>query len=245
RDAEHPGLLAVVRIQRLRHGLGSPGGLLRDHPGGLLGAVADQQGRDGRMTTTMTDLAAGTTRTARPANRNRRAARVEVLRWVGIVVVAVVFLFPLLWMLLAAFKTSLDITDPTAMFRFTPTIDNFTRVWQVQDFGQFMINSMIVGVAATGLSLVLGVPAAYAMSRHKMHGSAMGVLLARIIPGVSLLVPWYFVFAQLGWVGSFAPLITSQKFVTMPLIIWIITSFFNGVLLVLDDVGPVYDVFCN
>ena len=188
--------------------------------------------------TTLTDPRSAAPR-QRPAapNRSRRRARAAVWRWVAIAFVALVFLFPLFWMLLSSFKTSLDITDPSAMFSFDPTVRNFERVLQEQNFGRFIGNSMLVGVVATVLGLLVAVPAAYAMSRFKMHKSSGMVLLARIIPGVSLLVPWYFVFSRLGWVGGFTPLIISHLFVTMPLITWIMLSFFDGVPVDLEEAG--------
>lgn len=166
-------------------------------------------------------------------------SRWVVFRAVAVVGISVAFLFPLLWMVLAAFKTSLDVTDPSAMFRFTPTLSNFTRVLAEQEFGLFVWNSFLVGAVSTALSLVLGVPAAYAMSRYRMHRSSGTVLLARIVPGVCLLVPWYFVFAMLGWVGSYLPLFISHMFVTLPLVVWIMLSFFDSVPEELEEAGRV------
>lgn len=165
--------------------------------------------------------------------------RVEVWRWVAIVVVSLVFLFPLLWMLASAFKTSLDITDPSAMFSFSPTMRNFQNVLTEQNFLPFIWNSLVVGVVSTAISLVIGVPAAYAMARHGMHRSSGSLLLARIIPGVSLLVPWYFVFSRMGLVGGYTPLVVSHMFVTLPLIAWIMLSFFEGIPIDLEEAGRV------
>ena len=196
------------------------------------------------MTTTQTQPDAlvpqtGPGRNRRVSSRSRSRARVEVWRWIAIVAVILFFLFPLLWMLLSAFKTSLDITDPSAMFSFSPTLRNFTNVLTEQNFLPFIWNSLIVGVVSTALSLVIGVPAAYAMTRFGMHRSSGTLLLARIIPGVALLVPWYFVFSRLALVGGYTPLIISHMFVTLPLIAWIMLSFFQGIPLELEEAGRV------
>jgi multiple sugar transport system permease protein len=74
----------------------------------------------------------------------------------------------------------------------------------------------------------LAVPAAYSMSRFVMKKSAMLVLLARVIPGVSLLVPWYIIFSNMRIVGSFTPLVLSHMFVALPLILFIMMSFFDS-----------------
>ncbi len=178
-------------------------------------------------------------RAQRASSRRRSKARAEVWRWIAIAVVALVFLFPLFWMLLSAFKTSLDITDPSAMFSFSPTMRNFENVLTEQNFLPFIWNSLLIGVVSTGISLVVGVPAAYAMARHGMHRSSGSLLLARIIPGVSLLVPWYFVFSRMGLVGGYTPLVVSHMFVTLPLIAWIMLSFFEGIPQELEEAGRV------
>jgi len=173
------------------------------------------------------------------ANRSRRKQRREIWRWVAIVVIGVVFLFPLAWMLLASFKISLDIADPTATFSFTPTLRNYKNVFTEQNFAPFMWNSFLVGTVSTVLSLIVSVPASYAMSRFSMDRSAGMLLVARIIPGVSLLVPWYFLFSRMGVVGGYFPLIVSHMFVSMPLIAWIMLSFFDGVPIDLEEAGRV------
>ncbi|WP_448071820.1 carbohydrate ABC transporter permease [Georgenia yuyongxinii] len=173
------------------------------------------------------------------STRSRRRRRRETWRWVAIAVISMVFLFPLLWMFLASFKTSLDITDPGAMFSFSPTLKNFENVFTQQDFGPFIWNSFVVGAVSTLVSLVIAVPAAYAMTRFTMNRSAGMLLVARIIPGVSLLVPWYFVFSKMGVVGGYLPLIVSHMFVALPLIAWIMLSFFEGIPVDLEEAGRV------
>ncbi len=151
----------------------------------------------------------------------------SVGRVVGLVAVVFTFVAPLLWMLLASFKTNVDIYDSSKAFVFSPTLDNYATVFGQADYGAYIWNSFFVAFVATVLSLVLAVPAAYSMSRFVMGKSAMVVLLARIIPGVSLLVPWYFVFSQMRLVGSYTVLIVSMMFVSLPLILYIMMSYFD------------------
>src|SRR5699024_216458 len=77
------------------------------------------------------------------------------------------------------------------------------------------------------------------MSRFTMNRSAMLVLLARIIPGVSLLVPWYFVFSKIGLVGSYTVLVLSMMFVALPLILYIMMSYFESMPLELEQAALV------
>ncbi len=177
------------------------------------------------MSTTATSLITTTS----PLQRRRPRGRgFQVFRAIMLVLVALTFLAPIVWMVLASFKTNVDIYNSEAAFVFTPTVKNYETVFGQADYIQFIWNSFFVAVAATGLSLLLAVPAAYSMSRFVMKKSAVLVLLARVIPGVSLLVPWYFVFANMRIVGTYTPLVLSHMFVSLPLILYIMMSFFDS-----------------
>ncbi|MEU8071613.1 MULTISPECIES: carbohydrate ABC transporter permease [unclassified Micromonospora] len=152
----------------------------------------------------------------------------KVFRAVALTVVVLGLIAPLLWMIAASFKTNVDIYDTGKAFVFSPTLDNYDNVLQQANYVQFIGNSLWVAFAATLLSLVLGVPAAYSMSRFNMKKSALVVLMARIIPGVSLLVPWYYVFSNLQMVGGYTVLILSHMFVSLPLIVYIMMGFFDS-----------------
>ena len=175
----------------------------------------------------MTALAQG--RATAPARRRRPFKWGPLGRAIGLAVIVVMFLGPIVWMVLASFKYNVQIYDSSKAIFFEPTLDNYGTVFDPRR-GNYLVyiwNSFFIAFMATALSLVLAVPAAYAMSRFVMNKSATVVLLARIIPGVSLLVPWYYIFAQLKMTGSFVPLILSHMFVSLPLILYIMMSFFD------------------
>lgn len=177
-----------------------------------------------------------------PAPRRRKplATRAyKVFRVAALAAVVVFLVAPLFWMFLASLKTNVDIYDTGKSFLFTPTWENYANVLQRNNYLVFIFNSFWVAFVATALSLVLGVPAAYAMSRFTMHRSALVVLMARVIPGVSLLVPWYYVFSNLKMVGGFEVLILSHMFVALPLIVYIMMSYFDSMPLELEESAQV------
>ena len=189
--------------------------------------------------TVMTDSAAPTT-TRAPRRRKPLGSRAyKVFRVVALVVVVLFLLAPLFWMLLASLKTNVDIYDTAKAFVFSPTFENYANVLQRNNYFVFVLNSFWVAFVSTALSIVLGVPAAYAMSRFTMHRSALVVLMARVIPGVSLLVPWYYVFSNLRMVGKFEVLILSHMFVALPLIVYIMMSYFDSLPLELEESAEV------
>lgn len=171
--------------------------------------------------------------------RKTRSALYAAFRFTMIGLLLLAFIIPIVWMILASFKSSLDITDPGKLLAFTPTLDNYDNVFRKQNFVPYIWNSFYIGLASTAVSLVIGVPAAWAMTRFSMGKSASGVLVARIIPGVSLLIPWYYVFARLGMAGNYTALILSHMFVALPLIVWIMMSFFEGSSIELEEAAEV------
>jgi multiple sugar transport system permease protein len=168
-----------------------------------------------------------------------RKRRLERLRLAAITLVSLVFALPLVWMVLAAFKTNVQIGNTADAVVFTPTLDNFRTVFDQGVFLPAMMNSIIVAVVSTVLSALIAVPAAWAIGRFGMRRAGGWVLIARIIPAISLLVPWYYVFARLELVGGYAVLVLSHMFVSVPLITWIMIGFFEGLPVELEEAGRV------
>lgn len=174
-----------------------------------------------------------------PTPKRSKLRPYQVFRFVLLATVILTFLAPLVWMLIASFKTNVDIHNPATTFKFSPTLGNYETVFGQANYLKYIFNSFWVGFASTALSLIIGVPAAYSMSRFLMKKSAALVLLARIIPGVSLLVPWYIVFSNMRLVGGYGVLILSHMFVALPLIVFIMMSFFDQLPLELEEQAQV------
>jgi multiple sugar transport system permease protein len=165
---------------------------------------------------------------ARPAMHQRAHAgrHYAIFRFAMIALVILIFITPLVWMILASFKTNVDIQNVRRAFLFTPTLENYVDVFRNDRYLRFVFNSLWVAAWATLISLVIGVPAAYSMNRYGMGKSALLVLLARIVPGICLLVPWYYIFARAGLVGSYTVLILSHMFILIPVSLYVLMSFF-------------------
>jgi multiple sugar transport system permease protein len=101
-------------------------------------------------------------------------------------------------------------------------------VFQKYDFMRFIVNSFIVAVGSTVGSLILGLPAAYAIARYHVQSLGTIILVARIIPGITFLIPWFILFSKVGLIDTYAALILSHMLVGLPFIIWVMISFFEG-----------------
>jgi multiple sugar transport system permease protein len=151
--------------------------------------------------------------------------------------VLLVFAFPFIWMLLASFKTQAQIMSTGNFFIFKPTGHNYTSVFKEYDFMKFIVNSFIVAVGSTLLSLLLGLPAAYAIARHHLQKLGLLILVARIIPGITFLIPWFILFSKIHLVDTYTALILSHMLVGLPFIIWIMISFFEALPTEIEEAG--------
>jgi len=140
-----------------------------------------------------------------------------------------VMMAPFLWMALGSFKTTVDFLAFPPVFVFRPTLDNFRQVLADNAFVRYTLNSTIVAAGATGLGLVLGIPAAYALARWRRSAIGIVLLLARMAPGIAFLIPLFVMFLELRLVGSYASLIASHLIFTLPLTVWMMVGFIEAV----------------
>jgi multiple sugar transport system permease protein len=153
--------------------------------------------------------------------------------------IAIVYLFPLYWMGLSSLKTQIQNDAFPPLFWFSATLANYRSVFVSNPFALYLWNSMLVGVLSTGLGLVLGVPAAYAIARFRYQRLALAVLVARITPGISYLVPWFIIFSRLHMIGGYAALVLSHLTICLPLIIWLLIGFFEDFPIELEDAARI------
>ncbi|MFD1507257.1 carbohydrate ABC transporter permease [Georgenia yuyongxinii] len=170
----------------------------------------------------------------------RRAKhRADLIRTVLIVLVAVVCVFPIVWMIVSSLKANVDIYNPDKLLAFTPTLQNYGTVLTESNIPEAAQHSVIVAVGATLVSLVIGLPAAYAIARYSLRRTGVVLLLVRMLPGITYLVPWYIILTKLGLVGSYFSLIVSHLVITMPMVVWIMISFFENVSIELEEAARV------
>lgn len=149
--------------------------------------------------------------------------------YLSIIIILFVLLFPFVWMILASFKKNADILNVEHMFNFVPTIKNYISVFVDYDFLKPLKNSFFISFTSTMFALLLGLPCAYAIGRAKMHVFSGIILMIRIVPAISFLVPWYLLFTKLGLTGTYTSLIICHFIVSLPTIIWIMIPYFETI----------------
>jgi multiple sugar transport system permease protein len=166
--------------------------------------------------------------------RGRRAA-VRGLFYLAVLLIAVVLLLPFFWMLASSFKTQVDIIHWPPKLLFKPTLANYARAFGEQDFLKYFKNSSIVGATSVALSLLLGLPAAYSIARFAQRRISVFILVARLMPGISFLMPWYIIFSRLRLMDSYAALVLSHMLIALPVVVWIMSSYFESIPLEMEE----------
>jgi multiple sugar transport system permease protein len=159
-------------------------------------------------------------------NGHRR--RTQLLDTLQLAIVVVALVAPVAWMVLSAFKPRHEVAAFPPRLLFAPTLDNFVELFRRTDFLENTLNSLIVAGGSTVLGLLLAFPAAFAMSWHRMSWPATATLFARMAPGTLFLLPWLMMFTALGLVGSHLVLILTHAVITLPVAIWVLLPYFDG-----------------
>ncbi len=167
----------------------------------------------------------------RPAVKLARRAGFYVL----LLLLWLPFFFVFAWMIEASLKTQLQNTAVPPLLVFAPTLENFNTVFTRNPMWQFLLNSAVVGAGATLLALILGLPAAYSIARYRQGRLSVAILVARIMPGISYLVPWFIMFSRLKWIGQYQTLILAHLMITLPMTIWLMIGFFEDIPRELDE----------
>ncbi|MCC7060544.1 MAG: carbohydrate ABC transporter permease [Burkholderiaceae bacterium] len=163
----------------------------------------------------------------------RQAARVG---HVLILAAFVTFLaFPFYWMALTTFKQTKDLIDTTHnpfVFNLPPTLDNLRILFYDTLFGQWIINTLWVGLLVTVITLLLAVPAGYALARLSGRwgqGLAIGIFLTYLIPPTILFIPFSRIIGDLGLQDSLWSLVLVYPSFTVPFCTWLMMGFFKSI----------------
>ena len=162
-----------------------------------------------------------------PAPRLRRRAGRLALNLLTYALAFLVF-FPILWTVLAAFKTEADAAATPPVFVFHATLDNFRTVFDA-NYLSFFENSLLIAGGSTLLALAFGLPAAYDLafnpSKHTPKVLSW-VLSTKMLPVVGALIPLIIIYKRVGLFDSRLGMILLYAAFNLPLVIWMMRSFF-------------------
>lgn len=158
----------------------------------------------------------------------RRAAATAV--YASLTALTALFLFPLAWIVGLSLKTRLQVFTSPPLFLWWPTLENYAAVFGRADFLHAFVNSLIVSTGAVSLSLLVGVPAAYALARFPFAGRNFlffALLAMRMLPPIAVLVPMYVLFSAFGLTTTRTSVVLAYTTFSLPLVVWIMRGFFE------------------
>lgn len=170
-------------------------------------------------------------RRARIGARMRRKTKAALIG--AVIVFAVVYtVFPVLWLLINSFKTRLDMfAIPPIWLVSQPTLENYYQTFVERAYLTYMANSLIVAVATTVASLVIGTMAGYALARFDYPGRmkfhlSFWILSTRMMPPIVTIVPLYIFFSTLHLLNTKTALAIAYTGFNLPFVIWMMKGYF-------------------
>lgn len=162
------------------------------------------------------------------------AGCVQVLRRharaITALLVMLVIMLPVIWTIHLAFKPALEMFDTT--LGFLPTLENFQSLLADGSFLTALGNSVLVSVLSTTFSMLLGVPAAYVLTRWKFKARkqiALWILVTRMAPPIAFTIPFFLAFRWLGLQDTLTGLTLIYMTFNLAIVIWLMQSFFASV----------------
>jgi ABC-type glycerol-3-phosphate transport system permease component len=167
----------------------------------------------------------------------------RLMRWVALIVLAILVLGPIYWIVASSLKDPREIisTNPT-LWPSEIYLGHYQRLIASTPYLTYLKNSTLIAVATTVVTVIVSVTASYSMYRLRVRGAqAIGtaVLLGYLIPGTLLLVPVYGIFAGAGLVDSPLALVIVNVAFASPFCVWLMRGFFDAIPRELDDAAAV------
>jgi len=161
-------------------------------------------------------------------NRNRGvSAAISGFTWL----IALVFFFPVFWMVITAFKQENDAYTETPKLFFKPTLDQFRGVFE-RGAGPYFANSVIASVVSMTLVLLLAIPAAYALSIRpvkKTQDVLFFFISTKMLPVVAVIVPLYVIAGEINALDNLWVLIVLYTAMNLPIAVWMMRSFLQEI----------------
>jgi len=159
--------------------------------------------------------------------RARRAVR-RLGFWLSVVVIVSPAILVFLWMLSLSLKNEIDnLAYPPVFVPDPPTLKNYVQVFTENSMGLYFWNSVVVSGCATLIALAVGVPAGYGIARLQAHRFMILILVARMTPALSYLIPLFTVFQFFGLNNTLTALVITHLVITVPIVVYVMAGHFE------------------
>lgn len=151
------------------------------------------------------------------------------IRLVFLLIFLVWTIFPFFWMISMSLKEKTDILAMPPKWIFNPSTKSYSEALNKEDFVRSFFNSTSIGLLSTLLALLIGIPAAYILSRFKFKGSSnieSWILSTRMMPPIVIIIPYFLLFSSLRMLDTKLAVIIVHTLSGLPLVIWFMRGFF-------------------
>ena len=180
---------------------------------------------------------------AESKNQSRSFSLTKFWLWLGIGAIVVFFLAPIFWQILTSVKLNKDISAiPNVYLPQEFTLEHYAQLFSRRPFLTYVLNSALVASISTVLCLVLGSPAAYALTRMSLPGEKLiltGILIITLFPYVLLFLGLLEIVKAVGLGNNYLALIIPYTAINLPLTILVMRSFFQQLPQDLEDAAKI------
>jgi multiple sugar transport system permease protein len=172
----------------------------------------------------------GATRHEIGDTRLKRVFRV----YIPVIIFTFVTLFPFYWMAITSIKSNSELLDHTKnpLFVLQPNLQNYADLFFKTNFFRWMVNSAVVALASTAISLFCSILAGYSLARLRYRGASAvgwGVFVTYLVPPTLLFLPLAYVIAQLHLFNNYWSLILTYPTFLIPFCTWLLMGYFRGI----------------
>lgn len=158
---------------------------------------------------------------------------------VSVLLLVVVCLFPFFWMASSSFKPLDELYHaPPTWLPEVPTFVNYMNVLFKSNIPRYFINSAVISTGSTAIAVLLAVFASYGFARFNFRGKGLAqafILVGQLLPTAAIIVPLFITLRILGLVNSYLGLILVYTIITLPLSVWMLTSYFKAIPVELEE----------
>ena len=149
------------------------------------------------------------------------------------------FILPMLWIIYTSFRNTDAVFSGNLLTAGgNLTLENYNTILSVTDFPRYFLNTAVIAVLVTLLSLVCSIMAAYGLSRFEVRGKyalIMGIFSTQMFPQVLLIIPMYLIISTFRLLDTVFGVVLGQIILVLPFQIWMLTGYFNGIPREIDD----------
>lgn len=163
--------------------------------------------------------------------------------YLAIIAICLILLIPFLWMLSTSIKPADEIFD--AQIRWIPlhpTYENYCTIWFRGQYARQIVNSLIVALSTTVLSLLVSISTGYALSRFQFKGKTLCsiiLIVVQMFPGVLLMIPMFTTMNKLGLIDTYWSLIIAYCTFAVPFSTWMTKGYFDTIPVALEEAARI------